>query len=280
MGMIKNSAVACQPILVAGVIYFLGGALILRADEATEKGRAIFKAHQQSVVTLELTIRSKMTLPGVDTQAREAHQEATGTVLDSSGLIVTALAPTDPTQMLENMLAGTPGSPKAKIETELTDVKILMADGSETPAKVVSRDKDLDLAFIRPTSKLKTTLNPVDLSNAGKAEILDLVVGINKLGAAADRAASASIERIAAIIEQPTRMYIPEGGMTLTGLGSPAFTLDGKVLGIFVTRAAKTKGAGGGIVNVQGENLTGVIVAANAVAKAAAQAAPGTEEKK
>src|SRR4051812_8726794 len=104
MGMIKNSAVGCQPILVAGVIYFLGGALILRADEATEKGRAIFKAHQQSVVTLELTIRSKMTLPGVDTQAREAHQEATGTVLDASGLIVTALAPTDPTQMLENML--------------------------------------------------------------------------------------------------------------------------------------------------------------------------------
>ena len=39
------------------------------------------------------------------------------------------------------------------METEVNDIKILLEDGAEVPAEIVLRDKDLDLAFIRPKAK-------------------------------------------------------------------------------------------------------------------------------
>ncbi len=69
--------------------------------------------------------------------------------------------------------------------------------------------------------------------------------------------------------------------MTTTTLGSPAFTLDGKPLGIFVMRALKGKGGGGGfgMFGGQPENVTVIIVTADAVAKAAKQVPAAGEAK-
>jgi len=39
---------------------------------------------------------------------------------------------------------------RSRVETEITDIKILLDDGTEVaPLRLVLRDKDLDLAFIR-----------------------------------------------------------------------------------------------------------------------------------
>ena len=253
-----------------------------RADDFAEKGRAIFNKYQHSVVTVEIVLKSKFSMGGVGAQHNESRQDVTGTVVDPSGLTVLSLSATDPGQMMQNLMAGmSDDESKFKMETELSDLKILLEDGTETPAEVVLRDKDLDLAFIRPKTKLNAPLPALDLSNSTKAELLDPVIALNRLGTVAGRAYAASQERISAIVERPRRFYVPATSTTTTTLGAPAFTMDGKVLGLFVIRTQKGRGGGGGMsmFNAQRENVAGIIVPADDILKAVKQVPPPGGDK-
>jgi hypothetical protein len=142
------------------------------------------------------------------------------------------------------------------------------------------RDKDLDLAFIRPKTKPASPMTAVDLSKFAPAQLLDEVITLNRLNSAAGRAYAASVERISAVVQKPRTFYIPDSTMTSTTLGSPAFALDGKVVGLVVMRAVNSKG-GSGSRNYR-ENMTSIILPAEDILKGAKQApeAKGDSEKK
>ena len=141
-----------------------------KADELAEKGKVIFKKSQHAVVTVELVLKNKFSMSGMAGQANESRQDVTGTVVDPSGLTVLSLSATDPAQMLQNMMgSGAEDESRIKMESELSDVKILLDDGSEIPAEIILRDKDLDLAFIRPKVKVNSPMTAVDLAAGGKA---------------------------------------------------------------------------------------------------------------
>jgi S1-C subfamily serine protease len=166
------------------------------------------------------------------------------------------------------------------METELSDIKILLEDGSELPSEVVLRDKDMDLAFIRPKAKVASPMTALDLTQSGKAEILDQVIALNRLGNAAGRAYSASVERISAIVQRPRLFYVPDSSMTTTTMGAPAFTLEGKPLGLFLMRSLKGRGGGGGgmgMFNFQSENVAAIILPCDDVLKAVKQVPPAGE---
>ena len=258
-------------------------AFVCRGDELSEKGRAIFKQHQHAVVTVQLVLKSKFSVGGRGSESNESRQDVTGTMVDPSGLTVLSLSATDPGQLLQSMLSGgSDEDSRFKMETELSDVKILLDDGTELASEVVLRDRDLDLAFIRPKTKPSVTLSVLDLSKSSKADILDQIIALNRLGNSAGRAYSASVERISAIVQRPRLFYVPDSSLTTTTMGSPAFTLDGKVLGIFVMRALKGKGGGGlNLMNLQAENFTGIILPAEEISKAVKQVpAVGDEKEK
>jgi S1-C subfamily serine protease len=201
--------------------------------------------------------------------------------LDPSGVAVLSLSATDPGQMVQNMMGGGgEDESRFKMETELSDVKMLLEDGTEVPAEVVLRDRDLDLAFIRPKTKLAAAMPAVDLTSSGKADVLEEVVTLNRLGKAAGRSYSASVERISAIVQRPRLFYVPEANMTTTTLGAPAFTTNGKILGIFVMRTAKGTGSSGfGMIGSPSDTFTGIIVPADDVLKAVKQVPAAAEEK-
>jgi len=255
---------------------------ICQADDLADKGRAIFKQHQHAVVTVQLVLKSKFSVAGRGGESNESRPDVTGTVVDPSGLTVLSLSATDPAQMFQTMMAGGgDDESKFKMETELGDVKILLDDGTELPAEVVLRDRDLDLAFIRPKAKVATPLTALDLTHSAKAEILDQVIALNRLGNAAGRAYAASVERISAIVQRPRLFYVADVSINTTTLGAPAFTLDGNPLGIFVMRAMKSRsGGGGGMFNFQPDNFTAIILPSNDILKAAKQAPAASEEKK
>jgi S1-C subfamily serine protease len=270
-----------RPLGLSSVLIFALAVTLSRADEISEKGREVFKNNQHSVVTVQIVVKSKFSMAGMGGQANESRQDVTGTLIDASGLTVLSLAATDPGQMMQNMMSGADEDSKFKIETELSDVKILLEDGTEIPAEVVLRDKDLDLAFVRPKAKVTAALTPLDLSKSAKVGLLDQVIALNRLGNAAGRAYAASVERVSAIVERPRLFYVPETSFTTTALGAPAFTLDGKVVGLFVMRALKSRsGGGGGMMAMQAGNITGIILPADDIIKAVKQVPAPADQKK
>jgi hypothetical protein len=260
--------------LVLGLAGLVGLAGHCPADELAVKGRDIFNKNQQAVVTVQEVL--KMTYSGA-AKSSENRQEITGTVVDPSGLTVLALSAADPSEMYQRMMADQ-GS-QYKLDVEVTDLKILLADGTELPAEIVLRDKDLDLAFIRPKSKPASPMAAIDFSKAAPVQLLDEVITLNRLNSAAGRAYAASVERITAVVLKPRTFYIPDSAMTSTTLGSPAFSIDGKVVGLLVMRAVNSKG--GGSRNYR-ENMTSIILPAEDIVKGAKQApeAKGETEKK
>lgn len=244
------------------------------SDELAAKGRRIFAEHLDAIVTVQLVIKLQYSFGGSASQNNESKEEITGTVIDATGLTVVSLSETDPSNVIKNMMGGQ--SMNIKMESEVTDVTILLKDGTEVEAEIVLRDNDLDLAFVRPLVKPEEAMAHLDLRNSGEPKILDEVISINRLGKVAGRAHSASVERIQAIITKPRTFYVPGENPTQTGLGSPAFTLDGKVVGVFVMRSIKSTGGGsmfGGIGGAR-DNIAVVILPSSDILDAAEQAPP------
>jgi hypothetical protein len=239
------------------------------ASDVVEKGRDVFNKTRLTVVTVEVVL--KATGPGG--RSGESKQDISGTVVDPSGLTVTALSACDPSEMYRRV------SQEYKVQMEVSDIKILLDDGTELPAEIVLRDNDLDLAFIRPKAKPAGPMAAVDLSKSGTAQVLDEIVAVNRLNKAASRAYAASIEHIAAVIQKPRTFYIPDATMSATSLGCPAFLPDGRMLGIFVIRAVSSDGE---TASNYRQNLTSIILPADDIlkgAKQAPEAKPDSEKK-
>jgi hypothetical protein len=248
-------------ILMTTALTFLAAAC--PADELADKGRNIFKTNHLAVVTVQVVLKMSPSGGERSSTPRETKQDLTGTVIDPSGLTVLSLSSADPAELYRRL------SDEYKIESQINDVKILLDDGTELPAEIVLRDKDLDLAFVRPKTKPSAPMTAVDLSKSAVADILEPVIALNRLNRAAGRAYSASVERIDAVIQKPRTFYIPESGSSSASLGSPAFALDGNIVGIFVMRAVSAGETSGRNMR---ENMTVILIPAQDILKGAKQA--------
>jgi hypothetical protein len=76
---------------------------------------------------------------------------------------------------------------------------------------------------------------------------------------------------IEAIVNKPRKFYIP-GGMNLNGLAVPAFSENGKVLGLIVLRTQSGGDDMGGMMGGGNQNIVPIILPATDVAEVAAQA--------
>jgi hypothetical protein len=247
------------------------------------RARETFERHRAAVVTVQLVIKNKMTMRGMSGEARESKQEVTGTVIDASGLTVLSLSSTDPGSLVQSMLSGLGGEDDArfKMETELSDIRIFGDESEEIPAEVVLRDRDLDLAFIRPRTAPAKPLPFLDLTQNAPVQLLDEVLTINRLGRVAGRAHAASIERINAVIPKPRLFYIPGSNATATGFGCPAFTLDGKTVGLFVMRVIKSGGdSGSSMLESVPRNASPILLPSETILRVAKQVPPRKTETK
>jgi S1-C subfamily serine protease len=234
------------------------------ADELADKGRDIFKKNQHAVVTVQAVLKVTDSRSGRSSNPNEIKRDLTGTVIDPSGLTVLALSSVDPAELYRRV-----SEEYNKIETQINDVKLLLDDGTEIPSEIVLRDKDLDLAFIRPKTKPSAPMEAVDLSKSSAVEVLEPIIALNRLGRAAGRSYSASVERIDALIQKPRTFYIPATSASSSTLGSPAFALNGNIVGIFVMRAVSGGDSSG---RNPGENVTVILIPAEDILKGAKQA--------
>jgi S1-C subfamily serine protease len=259
---------------IAVVVTGLALASGLGAQDDRAAAREIVKRWQAAIVNVRVALKMRMSAGGREMQQMDESVETVGTVIDPSGLTVLSLGSFNPAAML-NRLMGSASSGQERMEfgSEPTDVKLRLADGKELPARIVLRDEDLDLAFLRPTAKPDKPLVAINLADEGRPSLLDSVVILSRLGRVGGWTPSASLQTIGAIIEKPRTFFVIEtqGG---SGTGTPAFTPSGKVVGLLTMRSVQTGRAGmfsmmGGM---EGLGLLPVILPAADVREIAQQA--------
>ena len=134
-----------MPLGLAALMLLVGAPL--SADETGASARAIADKHGAAVVPVQVVVKMRVAYEGEEVDEDESSNELTATIIDPSGLAVCALSEVDPTHMIELWQEE---DPDYKIDAQVTDLKFILPEGKEIPAKVILRDRDLDLAFIRP----------------------------------------------------------------------------------------------------------------------------------
>ena len=240
------------------------------AQTVEEQALAVFNQHKDAVVTVELVIEQQMSMMGMGSESEESKIETTGTVIDKTGLIVVALSATDPMSMVAGLMGGMLGD-DMEMKSEITDARIL-TDGTPIPAKMVLRDKDNDLAFIRPIETPDPPLPCIDLTANAQPSLLEQLVAVDRIGKVASRVHTIDITRVTGIVERPRLFYLT----TSQAIGAPAFSLDGKCAGIFVMRMME-QGSGSSFSPLSmfsgiQDNITIILRPTDIITEAAAQA--------
>jgi hypothetical protein len=209
----------------------------LGAQDDRAAARDIVKRWQGAIVNVRVVLKMRMSAGGREMQSMDESVETVGTVIDPSGLTVLSLGSLNPAAMLNKLMgSASTGQDRMEFGSEPTDVKLRLADGRELPARIVLRDEDLDLAFLRPTTKPDKPLVAINLADEGRPAMLDPVVVLSRLGRVGGWAPAASLQTIGAIIERPRTFFVIENGGS-GGMGTPAFTVSGKVVGLLTMRS-------------------------------------------
>lgn len=227
---------------LASVVVFalVAGASHVSGQDERAAAREIVKKWQNAIVTVRVVLKMRVSVGGREMQSMDESVETVGTVIDPSGLTVLSLGALNPGAMMNKMMGGGGnGQERMEFGSEPSDVKLRLSDGKELPARIVLRDEDLDLAFLRPTTKPDKPLVAINLADEGRPAILDPVVVLNRLGRVGGWAPAASIQTIGAIIERPRTFYVIETGSS-GGMGTPAFTSSGKVVGLLTMRSVQS----------------------------------------
>ncbi|HOZ46762.1 MAG TPA: serine protease [Candidatus Hydrogenedentes bacterium] len=255
-------------ILIAGVVWCVP----VGAQSIAERARNVFEQHKASVVTIKLVVKEQFSMAGRASNDNEQKREITGTVIGPDGLTVIALSELDPSEMYRSLMASHGAEEdEFKLDSQVARVAILTEDGKEIEARVILRDSDLDLAFVRPTTApADGAFAYVDLGKAVEPKLLDDLVAINRLGRVAQREHSASMERVEAIVTKPRMFYVPgQCGSGNATAGCPVFDLDGRIVGVAVLRTSVSTEE-----DVSGGMIVIILPAAD-VAEVAAQAVSG-----
>ena len=128
-------------------------------DAVRQTARGLIETHGESIVTVKLVLKRRVVVQGQERGSSESQAEILGTVISPTGLTVVADSDSNPFGMFASDSDG------PKIDTDTSDVKLLLSDGREIPARFVLRDRDLDLAFVQPeASDVKLPYLDLELS--------------------------------------------------------------------------------------------------------------------
>ena len=221
-------------IAVSGLAFVLLFSTAASAQEGRAAARDLVKKWQDAIVNVRVVVKMRMSMGGREMQSSDDTIETVGTVVDPGGLTVVSLTSINPGPTMTKLMASGGGGQNVEIASEPTDLKIRLSDGRELQSTIALRDEDLNLAFIRPINSPGKPLVAVNLADAGQPAMLDQVVVFGRFGRVGGWAPSASLRDIGGIVLRPRTFYVLAGESA--GIGTPAFLLNGKIVGILTVR--------------------------------------------
>lgn len=212
-----------------------------------EQARQLSQEKGESVLWLSAVMKMSMTASGgsdspMNVPDRERKVEALATVIDSSGLIVTALSNVDPSREVEGREFNTPQGPmRFDVAVTLKEVKVVLQDGTEIPAEQVMKDSDLDLAFFRVKTDSKEAkdvkFKALDLKQSGQVKLSDDAITLSRTEDTLNRVPVVTRGQVTSITEKPRRFVRVTGANP----GCPTFNAEGKLIGLGVNRFVRNK---------------------------------------
>jgi S1-C subfamily serine protease len=242
-------------------------AAFARADDAKTRAAAasVVEKYGDAVVTVQLVVKNRFVFQGQEHRSQESKLEIAGTVVAPNGLTVASDFTSNPAALMSSSEDG------PKVETETTDVKLLLRDGRELPARFVLRDQDLDLAFVMPEEK-GLTLPHVSFEPGPPPAVLDELLFLSQLGRSLSREVSVSLGRVRAVVKKPRTFVVSDLLNGILNLGCPVFDLSGRAVGLVVLRRAPAAAVSQGGFRDMLEIMNPVILTAQDVTRVAAQA--------
>ena len=229
-----------------------------------ERALALAAAHRDSILFLSAVVEIELTAGDKPVKKEERKVEIIGTVIGADGLIVVPLSTLDVASTVDGRTVNGPQGPvKLSAKGTTKEVKILQPDGTEVAAKVVFKDPDLDLAFIRPEQPASVKLTPVNITNHAPMALLDDVIILGRLGKDLNREPVVMTNEVISLISKP-RTFGKLGAPTL---GMAVFNKEGKFLGIGINRFSAK-----GDSESQGPVPSAVVLPAADLLESAAQA--------
>jgi hypothetical protein len=237
------------PLALAALLAFGSFSPAAAADPAPkieETARRLFKAHADSVITVRATVALTMAAGDSPSQSRDQTVEEFGTVVTADGLVVVAASSIDPATAADGRTVNMRGSQvKLTVTSEVKEARFILPDGSEIPAVVVYKDRDLNLAYLRPEPGAEEAKDakfvPIVLSATQKLGVLDEVVVLSRLDKAMGRTACVECDAVRAILEKPRAYY----SIHISTTGLPIFGNTGNFAGFITTRFGSASDNGG-----------------------------------
>src|SRR5262249_18358311 len=150
-----------------------------------------------------LTLKTRVVFQGREANTSGSTMEIAGTVISAAGLTVVSEGSSNPSGLFPER----PDGPQT--ETETPDVKSVLGDGKEIPARFALRDTGLDLAFLLPEEK-GLTLPFVALDKGPTPEPMDDLVFLYALGKTLNREVAVATSKVRAVVRKPRTFVVAD----------------------------------------------------------------------
>jgi S1-C subfamily serine protease len=206
-----------RPLLmtVCALALFAGApaTLLPTANAQTADFAALAKERAPAIVTIKFIMKSEQ---------GEEEDETVGTLIAKDGLIITSNLAFGGMMAMMGQAAPTP-----------TNMKVMIGEDTlGVDAKLIARDSELGLAWVRIEKPASEGYPFVDFATGTKAKLGDAVFSVQKLGKYFDRTPSIAEARIAAITTKPRELLIPTIGMAGGEMGLPVYNASGAPIGL------------------------------------------------
>ncbi|MBL8760378.1 MAG: hypothetical protein JNL50_03665 [Phycisphaerae bacterium] len=209
-------------ILAASVALFLAAPAAFAQDSKPSTIAATAEAHAKAVVSIKMSLKYEGSFG-----EHEQEREVTGVIIDASGLILCSNSQSGgvPPSMQDRM-SGVTVTPR--------DIKVTVENNEDAlDAKLIARDSELDLAWIKVSELKGMTLTSIDLAAAATPALADEMVGVGRLSKYFDHAPMLTFCRVSALAKKPRNLIIPSD---MNDLGIPVFTNSGKLVGVTIVQ--------------------------------------------